>query len=332
MDGSPVLDANGNPVPLYTQTQIDGFARAYTGWTYADPQGAALTDLNWAPNFYAPLVSVDAYHDTNAKQLLDGVTLPAGQSAVADMEAALQNIFNNSSLPPHICKQLIQHLVTSNPSPGYIADVVAVFLNNGSGVRGDMQAVLTAILTHPEARAGDGGTVDPLFGRQREPILWLANAYRGMEAKPGLADIRSFIFPDVQAINMGQMVQASPSVFNFYSTSYELPGTTTLAPEFELEQTASVQARLNSANQIAFADWSGLLNIDFSWGGYWASLAGPDCNPLLDKLNRVFLHSQMPASMRTQIYNTISGMPSPVDRARMAVYLVLTSPQFKYSN
>ena len=137
-DGTPQLDATGNMIPSYSQAQVQAFARAYTGWTYAG--GAAGKFPNGTADFDDPMIAVQAQHDTAAKILLNGTTLPAGQTAAADLDGALGNLFNNTNVAPFICRQLIQHLVASNPSAAYVGRVSAVFNNNGSGVRGDLKA------------------------------------------------------------------------------------------------------------------------------------------------------------------------------------------------
>ena len=179
-DGSQQLDGSGNPIPTYTQAQVQAFAKAYTGWTYATASGGVPTSYpNNTPNYFAPMVAVESEHDTTAKTLLNGTTLPSGQTAAEDLAGALSNIFNHSNVGPFVCRQLIQHLVTSNPSPAYVSRISAVFADNGSGVRGDMQAVIRAILEDSEARAGD---TDPTFdgGHLREPILWITNFFRAV--------------------------------------------------------------------------------------------------------------------------------------------------------
>src|SRR5580698_3127911 len=159
-DGSYQLDSGGNQIPTYTQNTVEAFALAYTGWTY--PLAPGATQRTYNPAYWTgPMVAVDSNHDTTAKQLLvypavsGGGMLPAGQSAAQDLQGALDNVFNHPNVGPFVSNQLIQHLVTSNPSPAYIQRVASVFNDNGSGVRGDMKALITAVLIDPEARRGD---------------------------------------------------------------------------------------------------------------------------------------------------------------------------------
>lgn len=159
-DGSYQLDSNGNQIPTYTQNTVEAFALAYTGWTYPLMPGA--TQQTYNPAYWnGPMVPVDSNHDTESKQLLvypgvaGGGLLSAGQTAEQDLNGALDNVFNHPNVGPFVSRELIQHLVTGNPSPGYIQRVASVFNDNGSGVRGDMKSVITAILIDPEARRGD---------------------------------------------------------------------------------------------------------------------------------------------------------------------------------
>ena len=146
-DGTPVLDGSGQPIPAYDQNVVNAFARVFTGWNFATAPATGIV------NYIDPLVATESRHDTKAKTLLQGVTLPPNQKAAKDLSDALDNIFQHPNVPPFISKQLIQHLVTSNPSPSYVRRVADVFTNNGSGVRGDLKAVVRAILLDPEAAA-----------------------------------------------------------------------------------------------------------------------------------------------------------------------------------
>ncbi len=177
-DGTPVLDGSGNIVPTYAQTDVDASSAAFTGWTYAPMPGSVTTGHNPA-YFIQPMVPVETNHDTASKLLL-GATIPAGQTAEQDLADALHIIFMQPTLPPFVSKQLIEHLVTSNPSVDYVARISKVFVDNGSGVRGDLKAVIHAILTDSEARAGDVNDTNETFGHMREPVLLVLNLLRGL--------------------------------------------------------------------------------------------------------------------------------------------------------
>ncbi len=219
-DGSLQLDVNHQPVPTYTQSTIANFARVYTGWTYPTQPGAKLQKHN--PAYYTgPMESFESNHDTGSKTLLNGVVLPAGQTAEEDLGAALVNIFTHPNVAPFVSKNLIQHLVTSNPSPAYVSRIAAVFDDNGSGVRGDLRAVVRAILMDPEARAGDSGpSLNPpdTSGHLREPVFFTASMLRGLGAlvndTNGLAG---------QAAKLGQTIFTPASVFNYYAPGYRIP-------------------------------------------------------------------------------------------------------------
>ncbi|HWF47001.1 MAG TPA: DUF1800 family protein [Bryobacteraceae bacterium] len=240
-DGSPVLDANGNPVEAYDQATVTGLARALTGWTYSSKLGVALRGQN-SPYYLGQMIPVEANHDTQQKTLFGTVTLPAGQSASDDRTQALHAIFMQPSLPPFISRQLIQHLVTSNPSAAYVERVASVFADNGSGVRGDLKTVVTAILTDPEARAGDdpSSTGSPSFGHLREPVLLEANLLRSL----GLAE------PDGNSLlstldAMGQKLFYSPAVTSYFLPSYRTADNLP-APEFQILSTQTAANRLNT--------------------------------------------------------------------------------------
>src|SRR6202020_705339 len=188
-DGTLQTNSNGNPVSTYSELQVEAMARALTGWTYASADGSTPSNFIFTSNWNHAMVPVDIRHDTTAKTLLNGVTLPAGQSATADLKGALDNVFSHPNVGPFVCKQLIQRLVAGNPSPAYVQRVAAVFADNGQGVRGDMKAVITAILMDPEARANDTQTADELdtspatqSGHLRDPALWPMAIPRGLNA------------------------------------------------------------------------------------------------------------------------------------------------------
>ena len=325
-DGTPQLDGSGNTMPTYTETQVQAFARAYTGWTFAAANGGTPTKFPNTINYYDPMGAFESQHDMTSKTLLNGTVLPSGQSAEQDLAAALANIFAHPNVGPFFSKQLIQHLVTSTPSPAYVARVAAVFANNGSGVRGDMQAVITAILLDTEARAGDtNASFDG--GHLREPILWITDALRGLGFTNTDAN-GSYYSLSNQSTNLNERPYRSGSVFNFFPPNYVIPQTTLNAPEFDLENTASAILQLTLANTIVFNKITS-FNIDLTATSTLGKLAASSPATLVDTLGMIFMHGQMPTQMRTQIINSISGLTDAGQRTRVAVYLVLTSSQYK---
>ena len=337
-DGTVQTDGQGNPLPAYTEAQVEAFARAYTGWTHANADGSVPAQFNYTPNWNHLMVAVESRHDQTQKVLLNGTTLPAGQSAEQDLTGALDNIFAHANVGPFVCRQLIQHLITGNPSNGYVQRVAAVFANNGSGVRGDMQAVLTAIVMDTEARGGDAQTGDQAEsnpavdgGHLREPLLWTINLVRGLGAtQADPQDAYPFVFfMSQQVAATGEAPFNQTSVFNYFSPAYVIPQTKINSPEFGLENTAKIVPRLSLANAMLHNLSTGLA-VDLSATSAIGQQAG---NPqqLADYLGMLFMHSQMPTDMRSGLISAISAIPAsePQSRAAVAVYLVVTSSQYK---
>jgi uncharacterized protein (DUF1800 family) len=337
-DGTPQTDGSGNTIPTYTQSQVEAFARAYTGWTFANPDGSSPSSFTSTPNWNYSMAPVDLAHDTHSKALLNGTTLPQGQGAEQDLKGALDNIFAHPNVGPFICTQLIQHLVTGNPSPGYVQRVSEVFANNGSGVRGDMKAVLTAIIMDQEARAGDVQTGDQAEsnpavdgGHLREPLLWTLNLIRGLGAtQTNPSDPYPFvIFMNVSMVTLGEAPFDQSSVFNYFPPQYVIPQTDINSPEFGLEETGTIVPRQTLADGLINSAVSG-LTVDLS---ATSAIGQQASNPaqLADYLGMLFMHSQMPTDMRSELITTISAIPVTdlQSRARVAVYLVVTSSQYK---
>jgi uncharacterized protein (DUF1800 family) len=328
-DGSLQRDAQGNPLPTYDESVVQGFARAYTGWTYPTQAGATLQKHN--PLFYlGPMEAFENNHDTNSKAILGGVVLPAGQTSLADLNGALDTIFNHPNVGPFVCKQLIQHLVTSNPSPAYVTRVAGVFASGsfnglGSGQRGDMKAVIAAILLDAEARRGDVPVIaNPADGHLREPIIFIAGLLRAFGATSDGSALIS------QGGNMGQTALQPPSVFNFFPPDFKIPGSSPalLGPEFALQTAATDFARINFVNTFAFGTLGG-TTVDFT---SYANLAA-NPNQLLDSLNTSLLHGTMSSDMQTSITNALNAVPSgssqALQRAKTAIYLVGSSSQYQ---
>jgi uncharacterized protein (DUF1800 family) len=336
-DGSLQTDGSGNPIPTYTELQVEAFARAYTGWTFANADGSTPSSFNYTKNWLTFMVPVESEHDETSKILLNGTTLSAGQSAEQDLKGALDNIFAHPNIGPFVCRQLIQHLVSGDPSPAYVARVSAVFANNGSGVRGDMKAVLTAIIMDPEARAGDTQTGDQADmspavdgGHLREPLLWTMNLLRGLNAAQTPATSYLYVnFMSGTLTSVGEAPIDQSSVFNYFPPSYIIPQTTLNAPEFSLENTGSVIPRMSLADKIIHNEDSAPA-IDLSATSVIGQQAS---NPaqLVDYLGMLFMHSQMPSDMRTALIETITAIPATdlQGRAEVAVFLVVTSSQYK---
>jgi len=337
-DGTLQLDTSGNPIPVYTETQVQAFARVYTGWTYATASGGIPTSFpNNTANFDAPMAAVESQHDMNSKTLLNGTTLPAGQSSSLDLTGALTNIFNHTNVGPFVCRQLIQHLVTSNPSPAYVSRISAVFANDGTGTRGNLKAVVQAILLDTEARSGDANP-SPTDGHLREPLLYMTNVMRGLGytfvgAGAGTG-VEYYYTPGNYTSALSEKPYTSGSVFNFFPPNYVIPGTTTNAPEFGVENTAAAILRLTLADNLVYSKISD-FSVDLSATsalGLAASATGnatTDSTNLANALSNIFMHGQMPAAMQTDIVNHVATLTNIPERVRVATYLVITSSYYK---
>jgi uncharacterized protein (DUF1800 family) len=325
-DGSSQLDGSGNLIPSFTEAQVQAFALAYTGWTLANVAGGTVTKFpNNSGDYNDPMVAVETQHDMTSKILLNGTVLPAGGTAEQDLKGALDNIFSHPNVGPFVCTQLIQHLVTSTPSAAYVSRVSAIFANNGSGVRGDMKAVLQAILTDQEARAGDTNAAFD-GGHLREPILFITAMMRGLGFTN--KDVNSsYNSLSTYSNNLSERPYRANSVFNFFSPSYVIPATTLNAPEFGIENTATATLRLSLADSIVNNKISG-FTVDLSSTSSLGVLAATP-SALVSNLNMLLMHSQMPTAMNTTIVNAITPLTSNAQRVRVAIYLIVTSSQYK---
>ena len=361
IDGTPQRDAQGVPLPSYGQTQVNEFTRVFTGWNFV-PGTIAAGTANWRD----PMIPRGGTsHDFGAKALLNGFTTTACSSssgapnvacAQADLNAALDNIFNHQNVGPFISKQLIQHLVTSNPSPAYVERVARVFNNDCNGLypegctntRGNLKFVVQAILLDPEAR-GDVKS-DPNYGKLREPAQYITGFLRAFNVKSfdktstsdGVLGNRS---STDFAGTLDQPIFAPATVFSYYQPGYEVPGTKILGPAFGILSTSTTLRRANDINTLVYSGVTVNLNpsatspdrprgtsIDIA--NLEALAVNPNDFQVTNALNALLFHGTMSTQMRDSI---VTAMNAIIDanlttrhqkRARVAVYLAATSSQY----
>lgn len=326
LDGTPQLGDDGQPIPTYTQTDVNNFARVFTGWRLAQAPAPGI------PNYIDPMVPNEAQHDREVKTLLNGVVIPAGQTAAKDLDDALDNIFNHPNVGPFITKQLIQHLVTSNPTPAYVARIASVFNDNGAGQRGDLQAVVRAILLDEEAR-GDLKT-EPHYGHLRNPAQFVANILRAFNARSADGGTESDGYLNPRISPMGMDLFRPQSVFSYYPPGYVVAGTNgARGPEFGILSTSTALQRANFVNTIVFSLIATSANAPNGTSinlTPMQALAG-DPAQLVEALNALMLHGSMSTAMRQSIIQAVAAVPvsNTLKRARTAVYLVATSSQYQ---
>jgi uncharacterized protein (DUF1800 family) len=328
-DGSVVTDAQGNAVPSYTQAIVTAFSRVFTGWNFAAAPSPGV------PNYTDPMVLNPANHDGGAKTLLNGVTLPAtspvtAASANKDLNDALDNIFQHHNVGPFIGRNLIEHLVTSNPSPAYIARVTAAFDNNGAGVRGDLKAVIRAILLDPEAL---NTSPDASFGHLLEPIVFKARLLRAFNTTGATTD---FVLTDTYLpteLGMSQDLFRSPSVFNYYPPLFNIPGVGMNGPEFAVQSTSTALARVNFVAETTYKTMS--VSNPNRPTGTWLELSSitpltNSPNGLVNALDTLMLHGAMSKELRATVNNALAGMSGATSlaKAQKAVYLIGSSPDY----
>ena len=325
VDGSVATDATGAAVPTYDQDVVEGLAHVFTGWTYPLQPGATQRTHN--PGYYVgPMIPVAANHDTGDKAVLGGVLIHAGQTGQADLAQALDAVAAHPNVGPFIGKQLIQHLVTANPSPAYVARISAVFADDGHGVRGNLGAVVRAILLDPEAR-GDV-KADPSYGRVKDPVMLLTGAARALGVTTDGVYLAS------ASAALAQPPYRSPSVFNFYPPDYALDSGL-LSPASALLDSASVFTRANVLRRLLYAPpgpdatVSGATGTQVSLGDL--APFGGDPGALVDSASALFLHGTLSSTARSMILQAVNAQDATdvAGRVRAAAFLVLTSPGYQ---
>lgn len=323
-DGRVRLDAQGQPVPTYDQAIIEGFARVFTGWMFAGSVSFAQPSFD----FDAPMQPFEAFHDSDAKTLLRGTTLPANQGARADLDAALDNLFAHPNVAPFISKQLIQRLTSSNPSPAYVGRVAARFDDNGVGVRGDLAAVVRAILLDDEVRrpAADAS------GKLTEPLLRLTALWRAFDGRSASGRYRL----NNADILVGQGPLRSPSVFNFYRPDYAPPGDMRnaglVAPEMEIANEATLAYM---ANLLAFGTFAANANPgagpdDIVIDTREEELLAGNAAQLVDRVADELAGGAISATLRSEVVAMVERLPASAAAARVAeaIHGIVTAPEY----
>lgn len=370
-DGTFQTDGQGNRIPTYDQAKIDQFTKVFTGWTQCTngSNPACANIVLGAPNFIDPMVLLTPNnHDQTQKTLFNypgapnpviaactNCTNDTNRRAYAEdsLNKTLDNIFYHPNVGPFIGKLLIQHFVTSDPSPAYVSRVAAAFNNNGAGVRGDMKAVLRAVLLDPEAR-GPRKT-DPAYGKMREPLQYFTNVMRMFNVRAGTHSASGPTTPPASCQGrsdgvfhwvpgeMGQEVWAPPTVFNYYPPDYVVPGTDILGPEFAVTNTGSSFHKNNNilyltTGQGFWIDPTTTSNpypyvpcgtsIDVS---ELTALMASDStgNRLIEGLNDRMMHGTMSEAMKARIRTAINFNVSAELKARQALFLVASSSQYQ---
>ena len=275
-DGSAVLDQSGRPVPTYDMSNVAAMASALSGWIQVASPPAGTLIMN------------EYNHDQFAKNILPGVTLPANQGGEADLTAVVTALFHHQNIAPFLSRRLIQHLVTSNPSPAYVSRIAAVFADDGNRVRGNLAAVVKAILLDPEARSGDAGSSTATSaGHLMEPILYLSDVMNSLGGQ----------FTDDQVsgadATMKQGLYRPPSVFSFYSSDHQLADGV-YAPEAQLLDNAHALAKLSLTYNITHQVSTGGFSVDLSTSPFWNATSSED---LLQRINHLLLHGTMSSAV-----------------------------------
>ena len=327
LNGTRKLDDAKQPIPTFTYYEILEFARVFTGWNYGNAPRLRSNRRNIESEII-PMVSFEDFHDRDLKHLLGYKLIPAGLDAPEDIDAALDNIFNHNNIAPFISKQLIQHLVTSNPSPNYVERVATVFEDNGRGVRGDLEAVVRTILMDTDAlEPSDEFT----FGKVKDPLLKVTQLWRAFDAEGEFGVLR-LGNPERE---LGQRPLGAPSVFNFFRPDYQHPG--------EIQNLGLVSPALQILNETLITSTTNLMN-GLVFGRRTRTGENATAHPILlnfadeismtpeeliDHLDILLMGGLMSDEMRQITLDLVTETTDEEDqRVKEAVFLIVSSPEF----
>ena len=328
-DGTVKLDANGNTIATYGQAEIEGFARVFTGWTFAGSE----TFKRKSRDYVAPMQAFEEYHSQKQKMLLNDDVIPQGYGAQESLQLALDNLFNHQNVAPFISKQLIQRLITSNPTPQYVERIASVFNDNGEGVRGDLAAVVKAIYLDDEAR--HYGSVLNYQGKIKEPLLKTVQFWRNLNARSPEGYYKTWNLVD----RYGQGPMQSSSVFNFFRPDYQpaqLRADALVAPELQIAGDATLIGTMNEH----FADlvWSTAeAHTDLNPNGIYVyiindmnTLQSNGINYLLDQYNVLYFAGSMSSDTRQALLDLDAYFDDDQYRERVSylLYMIAISPEF----
>lgn len=350
MDGSLILDANGQPIQTYNNSDIAEFAKVFTGLSWGDRTTFNRSAAN-DTSYTLPMIMFNTSHEPGVKNLLNGFVVPNRNpvDGIADIQDAITNLFNHPNIAPFVSKFLIQRLVTSNPSPSYISRVANVFVNNGQGVRGDMKSIIKAILLDPEAKScNSGNEVD--FGALREPFIRYVQINKAFDASTISGNYRNdmdYVYRFVQ-----QKPLTSPSVFNFFQQDYQPIGSieqaNLVAPEFQITNAQTIMGYINSLYRFVVqenvADEYDLYNLEDDLT-YTNEISTIDLNDevllgdnnqlhiLLDRLNLLLAQGRLSQASLAIIKNVLIEWPATTtaekrERVKLGIYLIMSSPEY----
>ncbi len=329
-DGTPKM-TGGTTMPTYTQSDITGLAKVFTGWDF-DLQGQSGPVGTATPDFMRrPMVQIAGRHELGLKTFL-GVTIPANTDGVQSLQIGLDTIFAHANVAPFVSRQLIQRLVASNPSPAYLARVAAVFNDDGSGVKGNLKAVVKAVLLDDDARSAAVAS-GPSAGKMREPMLRFAAWARAFGATSA-SDAWAIGDTSSASTRLGQSPLRSPSVFNFFRPGYVPPNSaiaaaSLVAPEFQITNESTVVGAVNYLQRAVSG--AGVGDVVANYASLLA--IADDAVALVAEINLVLAAGQLSAATAATISTAVATIaagsdPNRLKRVQASLTLVLAAPEF----